>query len=64
MDKTLDYLWDNYRFQQFFNNFLVLLVYKIDIYDVFKMVDFFWIFIISRITEILIVLKFSLGVYR
>ena len=46
------YLW------QFVHNFSALLLFKIYDFDFFNMVDFLQIFVISRSTEILIVLNF------
>ena len=43
---------------KFFNNFSELLLCKKYVFDIFNMVDFFKIFVISRSTEIPIVSNF------
>ena len=53
-DGLTDYVLINYFFYQFDNNFLVLLLYKINVFNIFDVGDFFQIFVISRSTEILI----------
>ena len=50
-------------FLEFFNNFLALLLCKINVLDIFDVRDFLNIFVISRSTEILIKSNFWLRVY-
>ena len=50
-------------FLNFLNNFLAVLLYKIYVFDIDSIVDFFQIFTISRSAEILILLSFWLGKY-
>ena len=50
-------------FSHSFNNFSTLLLCKIHGFDIFNMVDFFQIFVTSRISKILTVSNFWLGVY-
>ena len=50
-------------FLQFFINFSALLLCEIYLSDIFNMVDFFQIFVVSRSTEIIIVPNFWLVVY-
>ena len=58
-----DYLWDDYFFLQFVNNFSTLLLCKINFLDIVGIGDFLQIFIISRSSEIRMVLNFKLRVY-
>ena len=50
-------------FYLFVNNFSVLLLWKINVFDIFDMSDLFQIFVISRSAEILIESNFWLGMY-
>ena len=50
-------------FFEFFNNFLALLLCKINVLDIFDVRDFLNIFVISRSTEILIKSNFWLRMY-
>ena len=50
-------------FWQFVNNFSALLLWKIYFFHFFNVINFFQVFIISRSTEILMVLNFLLRVY-
>ena len=57
-----DYLLDKHFFHQFINNFTPLLC-KMNVIDIFNVVDFFKIFVISESTEILIESNLWSGVY-
>ena len=52
-DTLLDYLLENF-FYQFFNNFLELLISKINVLDIFNVNDFLGIFNSSQSPGILI----------
>ena len=58
-----DYLSHNYYLYLFVNNNLELLLFKINVLDIFNMVDFLKIFVVSRSTEIMMQLNFSLRMY-
>ena len=58
MNRSPDYLLDNYFFLQFFDNFSALLLCEINVLDIFNISDFFQFFVITRRTEIVIVSNF------
>ena len=63
MNRSPDYLLDNYFFLQFFDNFSALLLCEINVLDIFNISDFFQFFVITRRTEIVIVSNFWVRVY-
>ena len=62
-DMSRNYLLDKFFWNQFVNNFLVSLLCKINVLDIFDMDDFFSIFIILWSTEILIEWNFWVIMY-
>ena len=62
-DKLPHYLLNNYFVCRFVNNFLVLLLWKINFLDFYEMGDFFQIFVMFVNTEIPIELNYWLGMY-
>ena len=65
MEKGLDswLLIEEFFSYQFVNNFLALLLWKINCLDFFDTGDFFQVFVISRSSKILIESNFWLGMY-
>ena len=48
MDRLLDYSLGNYIFYHFVNNISALLLSKINIFEIFNLVDFFFRFLLYR----------------
>ena len=59
----MTWLFVVYFFCQFVNNFSALLFCKMYFFDIFNIIEFFKMFVISRSIEILIVANFWLEVY-
>ena len=62
-DSLPDYWLNNFFFLQFCNNFLTLLLCKMNFFDIFDVGNFFQFFVRSQSTEILMKSNFWLGMY-